>query len=414
MLGNTVALLIKQSILVVLLCFLLHAGLVSTALPMMIDPDDSTIMDMIPSFHYYQHFIQIMNDYHQHRPHINDEAINNDINDHRVLQQQPDNNTTNTSTLPEWVIPTTPPTSLITDDEICNQVLSLTYRSLYEESKQPCTCQRSSDMSSSLIDNINVTTPGTFDVICHNYQYCTDCYSEERIDTTNTVPSCGTLYTNFTYYENMQYPKNPIPKDGYECITLQTKNTQVCLRTFLNTTNLLVTTNDYNDDSENTTASTTRQQLTTGQQQPEFSCQVFINELMCQSCEFVLCNLFPNQPFAQQLSFDCLNIEKGYIMNACDVFSIHDDDQYVTPPLNQTMLSDVLLYFDPLNNPYTFDSCWNESLAKPTPSFVTSTPVSAPTVSPPSSASSFVATTFALLSPNVPIHLLLLPLFLLI
>lgn len=344
-------------------------------------------------FHQYQHFLKTT-------------TISNSQQNiiHRYLQDN------TTSTIPEWTVPTYPPTSSISDNDICNAISSRTYRSTYDKMKSPCSCQRTSGISTTLVNNINVTIPGTFDVIC-DYQYCTECYNAGTTD--NDIPPsyCGTLYTNYTYYENIQYPTNPISKDGYECITVLNNNTtdKVCLQTFLNTSNILTTTTS--DDNSSTTNT---RQGGSQQQQPEFSCNIYVNEQMCTSCEFVLCTDYPNEPFAQQLLYNCSNIDGGYSMNTCDYLSENSDSDSNNNGIftfNETILSDPLLYFNPINNPYTFETCYNELLAPP-PLSPSLSPLSSREVLPTSSesagaASSPSSSSSSLLLSDVPILLLL-------
>jgi hypothetical protein len=301
--------------------------------------------------------------------------------------------------IPEWTEPTYPPTTTVSDDEICTIILSLTYQSSYEEEQNPCTCSRASTMSSTIVNGMNVTVPGSFNIICP-YSYCTECYTATATATATATTNggnsyCGTLLTNYSYFENEVYPKNPIPMDGYECITLSmnndTSNTdQLCLRTYVNISDMSVTTT--------TTGSTTATEITTRQEQepptPQFYCQIYMNDIMCQSCEFVLCESYPNRPFAQQISFDCSNIENGYSRNTCDYLEDNENNEEEDQNsllLNETMLSDVLLYLDPVYNPYTFENCKKSSMATPTaptaPTTVTA-PVGSSSVSSPVSSPS--------------------------
>jgi hypothetical protein len=202
-----------------------------------------------------------------------------------------------------------------TDDRICEAFVDNLYKSEYERSMKPCTCQRSAESIGYEV--------GDYIVDC-KYDYCEEC----------SKSLCGYLSFNLKFIV-LSDPSFPYPTEHSYCIQYTSgRDDKVCWRTEY----------DYNTRSRTD--------------------QILVADQVCTSAEYASCgvdsgttsenksNGTDSTRTEEELSFDCSNINGLYAMNMCS-YVPYTDISLPTPDANDPFLL--------LSDDREWGTCYNSS-----------------------------------------------------
>lgn len=235
---------------------------------------------------------------------------------------------------------------LQTDEEVCHQILDLTYKSDYEKLMNACQCSRDEDDTSS------------FSSKC-NYNYCESCMPSTEL--------CGYMVGETTYSGDSTDASLIVPTKTLACLQYTAGiDTNICLDTSFDWTTLAMT------------------------------CSIGINDMSqkCNSCELTQCDP-SNENSEYVFSFDCSNIDGGYSLNQCDYQQFTSTPLPVAEPLDPFVFLRFTLHSDSWNR------CYDPTPANDSTNIPTTPELLTPTLSPIENVSD--PTTAAPAFPNTPL-----------